>query len=80
MFSLQEWLGDPDSGTASIRPDGAMGYSAAYHIPGGTFSLSTIMHCPINLLSYWNARAKLSLSIGRGTSAYVAPLEVIAMC
>jgi hypothetical protein len=80
IFMLQNWFGIPSSGTASFRPDGEMGYSAAYPVRGGTISLSTTLSCPLNLMSYWNAPTKLSISIGRGTSAYVSPLEMLQMC
>lgn len=80
MYLLQQWYGMPDSGTASIRPDGAVGYSAAFHMRGSTISLSAVMSCPISLISYWNARAKLSIGIGSGTSAYVPPVDMAALC
>jgi hypothetical protein len=80
MFSLQDWLGTPDSGSANIRPDGGLGYSAAYPVRGGTVSLSTTMPCPTSLMTYWDAWTRLSLSIGRGSSSYVSPLEMVNLC
>jgi hypothetical protein len=80
MYSLQDWFGTPDSGNASFRPDGELSYSAAYPIRGGSLVLSTTMPCPTSLMSYWNAWTKLSMSIGRGTSDYVSPLDMVHLC
>ncbi len=80
MYSLQEWFGKPDSGTATIRPDGGLGYSAAYHAGGSTIVLSAVMPCPTNLMSYWNAWTRLSINVGRGTSTYVLPVEMVKLC
>jgi len=80
MFYLQNWYGSPDTGTAGIRPDGSLGYSAAYHRSGVTFMLSTQMSCPVTLLSYWNSWTRMSVSIGQGTSEYVAPLDMVHIC
>lgn len=80
MFTLQEWYGAPDSGIAGIRPDGWLGYSAAYHKRGTTVSMSSTIPCPVNLMSYWGVWAKLSISIGQGTSTYVPPTEMVKIC
>jgi hypothetical protein len=80
MFSLQDWYGVPETGTANVRPDGDVGYSAAYRRQGGTISLSTVMPCPVNWMSYWNARTKLTISIGRGSSDYVPSFEMVKIC
>jgi len=80
MPSLQKQFGAPDSGTAVIRLDGSLGYSAAYPVRGGTLSLSTVLSCPASLLSYWNAGTKVTLSIGYGTSQYVPPAEMVKIC
>jgi hypothetical protein len=80
MAHLQSWFGTPDSGTASVRPDGQLGYSAAYHRPGSTTSLSTFMPCPVNLMSYWNAHTRIAISIGHGTSDYVSPPDMVRIC
>lgn len=80
MFLLQDMFGTPNSGTAAIRLDGSLGYSAAYPVRGGTLSLSTVIPCPANLISYWNAATKVTLSIGYGTSQYVTPAEMVKIC
>lgn len=81
MALLQNRYGPPDSGLATIRLDGnSIGYSAAYHVRGSTISLSTILPCPVNLMSYWNAVTKITVSMGQGTSQYVPPVEMVKMC
>ena len=80
MDTLQAWFGKPYSGTANFRPDQNLGYSATYRAYGSTLQLSTIMPCPIDLLSYWNARTTMTLSVDHGTSQYVAPGEMVKMC
>lgn len=80
LDSLRTWFGQPDSGTASFRLDADLGYSAAYHDAGTTLSFSTILPCPINWMSYWNAHTKITMSMGSGTSQYVTPTEIVKIC
>jgi hypothetical protein len=80
MFSLQQWFGKPSTGTASIRLDGSLGYSAAYQVQGRTIVLTTILPCPISLMNFWNAQTQISMSIGRGTSTFVPPVEMVKLC
>ncbi len=80
MFSLQQWLGNPNTGTASIRLDGSLGYSAAYQVQGRTVVLTTILSCPIELMNFWNAPTQVSMSIGRGTTTYTPPVEMVKLC
>jgi hypothetical protein len=80
MYSLQNWYGMPNSGTTNLRADMKLGYSAGYHNPGTTISLSSMMPCPVSLLSYWNARTLITVSIGWGTSTYTPPFDMVRMC
>jgi hypothetical protein len=57
-----------------------LGYSAGYHDPGTTVSLSVTMFCPVDLLTYWDARTRITVSIGWGSSTYVSPYEMVKMC
>jgi hypothetical protein len=80
MYSLQDWYGMPNSGTTNLRADMVLGYSAGYHNPGTTISVSSIMPCPVNFLSYWNTRTLITVSIGWGTSIYTPPFEMVKLC
>lgn len=79
-FSLQNWLGDKAGGSATFRPDGKLAYSVAYDMPGGTLNLYVEMACPLDLLNYWNARARLTLSIGHSADSYVHPAQLTDVC
>lgn len=80
MYSLQAWYGRPNTGTAGFRFDKTMGYSAGYHFLGTTIILSSTMLCPVSLLTYWNARTVITVSIGWGTSTFVPPTDMVKMC
>lgn len=80
MFDFLRWFGAPDSGAARFEADGRLEYAAAYLLRDGTVSLSTVMACPVNLATYWNARTHLMLSIDRGTSPYIPMLQMVSMC
>jgi hypothetical protein len=79
-FSLLEWLGQPEGGSAAYRPDGRLGYSVLYHIDGGMLNLYIEASCPFSLLDYWNAETRITLSIGRSTVGFVHPAELVRMC
>lgn len=80
IYLLQNWLGTARSGNASFRPDGSLAYSINYDMPGGTLNLTADMHCPIDVLSYWKAPTRLSMSIGRSTSRFVNLVDLIKIC
>ena len=80
MYNAQTWLGEPDSGTVSYHDDDTIGYAAAYHRVSSMIGISTQIPCPATLLSYWDARVKIMISIGRGSSQYVPPRDVINLC
>ncbi len=80
MDRFVKWYGQPDFGTAAFRPDMELGYSAAYSISAATLMLTTILPCPVNLLTYWQAPTKIMLSIGHGTSVYVPPAQMTRAC
>lgn len=80
MYQAQTWLGQPDTGFADYTPGDDLGYSAAYNNAYGMVELSTVMPCPANLLNFWNARAKITLSKWRGSGQYVPPQDIIRWC
>lgn len=80
MPHLHMWFGNPDTGAANIYHDGGIAYTVAYYIPGGTVSLWTDMPCPVNLMSYWNAPTRITMSIGRSRSEYVEPSRMAKIC
>jgi hypothetical protein len=80
MPSLQSWFGSPDAGAANFYHDGGLAYTIAYHIPGGTLSLWSGIPCPVNLMSYWNAPTRITMSIGRSNSKYIEPSEMVKIC
>lgn len=80
IYEAEAWLGRADTGTAAYRPDEDLGYSAAYNNSYGMIDLSTVMPCPANLLTYWNARTRITLSSWRGLSSYVPPTAAVKMC
>ncbi|MEZ4668302.1 MAG: hypothetical protein R3E39_10340 [Anaerolineae bacterium] len=79
-FSLQNWLGAGGGGSATFRPDGKLAYSVAYDMPGGTLNLYVEMACPLDLMNYWNAHTRMTLSIGHSPNSYVHPGELARMC
>lgn len=80
MHNAQTWYGDPDSGAANFRLDDMLGYSAAYHNAGSTLGLSTAMPCPLTLLTYWEARVKITMTIGQGNSQFVPLPDLMQIC
>jgi hypothetical protein len=80
MYSLHQWLGEADSGSATIRPDGNLSYAITYAIRGGMMNLTGEMPCPVNPLTYWNARTRLTMSIGRSSSSYVPLNDMLNGC
>jgi hypothetical protein len=80
MYSMQMWLGEASTGTANLRPDGNLGYAIAYNLPHGIINLSAEMPCPANLLTYWYTPTRVTMSVGRGSSPYVSPEEMVQIC
>ena len=80
IYLVQQWFGRPDNGTAAFRPDESLGYAAAYNARNGIIDISTVLACPAHLLAYWDARAKITLSIGRSNGTFVPPADAVRMC
>jgi hypothetical protein len=80
VYTLHNWLGEANSGTATVRPDGMISYSIAYNTANGMVNLATELSCPVDLLTYWNAQTRLTISVGRGTSAYVSLADMMKLC
>ena len=79
-YSLQKLLGESDGSSATLRPDGKLGYSVLYDIPRGILNLYVETDCPFNLMRYWNARARMTLSIGRNHTGSVDPTRLASAC
>ncbi len=80
IYQAEAWFGPPDTGTTAYRPDQDLGYSAVYNNIYGMVDLSTVMPCPANLLTYWDARTRITLSSWRGLGTYIAPHDAVKMC
>jgi hypothetical protein len=80
IYEAESWFGLADTGTAAYRPDEDLGYSATYNNPYGMVDLSTVMPCPANLLTYWDARTRITLSSWRGMGNHVQPRDAVKMC
>jgi hypothetical protein len=80
MYQAQSWLGEPDNGTAAYTLEKNLGYSAVYNNAYGMVDLSTVLVCPVDLMTYWDARAKITLSWWRSSSPYVPPLDAVRIC
>ena len=64
IYNVQTWYGDPDASAATVSVGDLMNYMAAYYGRSSMMYLSTVMACPTSLLSYWEARAKFTMSVG----------------
>lgn len=80
IYEAEVLLGLPDTGNAAYRPEDDLGYSVVYNNSYGMIDLSTTLPCPANLLTYWDARARITLSSWRGGGHYVPPHDVVKMC
>lgn len=80
MYNAQAWFGDPDAGSANFRQDDLVGYTVAYHRPPSTLEISAALTCPMNLLAYWDAQTRISMSIGHITSQYVPLAALMSTC
>lgn len=80
VYDLQNWYGMPDSGVTSLRGDQTVNYAVAYHDQGMAILLSTVIRCPASALNLWNAKTRIGLSIGFGTSDYVPYFALKDVC
>lgn len=80
MYSFQEWLGETENGNVNNRADGTLGYTVTYDVPDGMISVVADMRCPVSIESYWDARARMTISVGRSDSSYVNLSEMVQMC
>jgi hypothetical protein len=80
MDNLLKLYGAPDSGTTAFHPEMDLGYAAVFNISSSTLMLSTVLPCPVNLMTYWQANAKITLSSQRGGSGYVSPGQMARRC
>ncbi len=82
MDRARLWYGTPDSGQVSERPNQQIAYASGYHFssPPGMIQLSAQLPCPADWLSYWNARAKIEMTVYLATTATVSPSNLIDAC
>lgn len=80
IYSVNKWLGETELGAANLRPDSKIGYSVIYDIEGGMLNLSAELPCPSSLMAYWNAKTRITISIGRQKSLFVSPLDLASIC
>jgi hypothetical protein len=79
MHLAQKILGEPDARSVGLR-SGGLAYQMAYDSGSAITILSTILPCPANLLTYWEGRATLYLTIWAGPDHAVQPRTVVNMC
>ena len=80
IYDAQSWYGDPDAGAASVNINDLIGYMAAYNGRASMFHLSTALPCPMNLLTFWEARTKITMSIGHLSGQQVPLSALIKTC
>jgi hypothetical protein len=84
LYTVQQFMGEPDSGNAFIMPDNRIGYTISYHLRRSTRStlvgFTTVLPCPANLLNYWHGRTQMYETIWVGTDRYIPPKEVVKAC
>jgi hypothetical protein len=59
---------------------GGLAYGLAYPNGSAITILTTVLPCPATLLTYWDSRATLYLTIWAGPEHYVQPRAVVNMC
>lgn len=76
------WYGAPDSGQISERSNQEIAFVTGYHFgnPPGMIQLSTLLPCPANWLGYWNARAKIEMTVYLASTTTVLPETLIDSC
>ena len=80
MYSLQTVLGETDSGAVSFRPDGNLAYTVTYDVPGGVTNLYAEFTCPLHMMQYWSAKARITMTIGRMDGRFVHPINLPEIC
>lgn len=80
MYSLQTVLGDTNSGAVSFRPGGNLAYTITYDIPGGVTNLYAEFSCPLYMMQYWDARARITMTIGRMDGTFIHPMYLPEVC
>ncbi len=80
IYSLQAFYGEAETGSASFRPNGVLGYSVIYDNPYGLTNLYVELPCPIRILDFWEARTRLTLSIGRTNTPFVNLADLETLC
>lgn len=80
IHNAQAWYGDPDAGAANVRRDDLIGYIAVYYSQSSMLHLSAALPCPMNLLGFWEARTKITMSIGHIPGASVPLPALMATC
>ncbi len=80
IHDVQGFFGAPTTGAAVYNLESDLTYSAAYFNAYGMVDVSTVVECPANLLSFWHAPAKITLSKWRGGGDYVPPAQAMRLC
>ena len=80
IFDAQTWYGDPNASSVTMRADNLLGYAAAYYGQASMLHVSTSLPCPLNLMAYWEARAKITMTIGYITSQPVPLAALMDTC
>jgi hypothetical protein len=76
IYNAQTWYGDPDAGSVTVSVDDLISYMAAYFGQASMLHVSAALSCPLNLMTYWEARAKITMSIGY-ISRHQVPLSAL---
>ncbi len=79
LHLAEQVLGEPDARSVGIRA-GGLTYGVAYAGDSAKTILATELPCPANMLTYWEGRATLYLTIWTGPDHYVQPQTVVGMC
>ena len=80
IYSFQQWFGETDIGNVNNRLDGTLGYTVYYDAPGGIINLTAEMICPVTIASYWQAKTRMTVSIGNSRDPYISPSSMIRLC
>lgn len=80
IHEVQTWFGQPITGAAVQNVESNLNYSAGYFNAYGMMDLSTVVSCPANLMTFWDATAKITLSRWRGGGDYLPPAEAMRLC
>lgn len=80
IYTFQEWFGETSIGNVNRLVDDKLGYTVYYDAPGGIINLTAEMVCPATIVSYWNAKTRITISIGSSTNPYTLPADAIRLC